>query len=128
MSLHSDDDAGYSHSDWGDDPIVLTVNVENAKYLSPTQIALRDGLAPAPAAEGLARQQRLAKMERELADVADFVADCDRYAGFMEHLESPCVHPAVPQMMGRHLDEMRRKALSSGRQLRADISTLRRQG
>ncbi len=102
--------------------------MDEPAYLSPTQIALRDGLAgPAPA-EGLARQQRLAKMERELADVADFVADCDRYSAYMEHLESPCVHPVVPQMMGRHLEEMRRRALASGRQLRVDIATLRRQG
>ncbi len=115
-----------SADNWGD--LDVRTMADEPVYLSPTQIALRDGLAgPAPA-EGLARQQRLAKMERELADVADFVADCDRYGEFMKPLESPCVHPVVPQMMGRHLEEMRRRALASGRQLRVDIATLRRQG
>lgn len=97
-------------------------------YLSQTQIALRDGLAPEPTNAGLARQQRLAKMERELADIADFVADCDRYAVFMEHIENPCIHDAVPKLMGKHLEDLRRRALATGRQLRQDLATLRRQG
>jgi hypothetical protein len=96
--------------------------------LTPRQEALRDGTAVAGATVGIARQQRLAQMERNLADCQDFVADCDRYAEFMKTLENPCVHEIVPRMMGRHLADLRRHAIASGRQTRDELAILRRQG
>jgi hypothetical protein len=88
---------------------------------------LRDGIETPPAQQSIARQQRLAAMEHELADCRDFIADADRYAEYMEHLENPCVHPVVPRMMGRHLAEMRSRAVARGRQLHTELAILRRQ-
>lgn len=98
-----------------------------APDLPQTLAALRDGTAPEPAYAGLARQQRLAQMERDLAACGDFVDDCDRYSEFMRGLDSPCVHDHVPRMMGVHLLEIRAKALQKKRRLREDLAVLRRQ-
>jgi hypothetical protein len=89
---------------------------------------LRDGTAVASATTGLARQQRLAQMERDIADLADFIADCDRYSEFMNALESPCVSPHVPRLMSIHLQERRQQAVLKGRRLRSELAVLRRQG
>jgi hypothetical protein len=109
--------------DWSDD---VRTQADEPVFLTASQIALRDGVAPAPPQAGLARQQRLAQMERADAELGDIVADCDRYSAFMETLESPCVHDFVPKMMGHYLSDMRRKTLAQRRQLRADLAVLRR--
>lgn len=115
---------------WSDDvlnaPTIRKIAIADI-HLSPTMIALRDGVAPEPSQAGIARQQRLARMERTDAELGDIIADCDRYAAYMDHLESPCVHNFVPKMMGHYLSDMRRKALDQRTQLRADVATLRKQ-
>ncbi len=93
-------------------------------------IELRDGegIALEPRNAGQARQQRLAHMERELAECADFIAEADRYAGFLAETPHPCVTPMVPRMMNRYLDELRGRAVSRGRQLREELGILRKAG
>lgn len=115
---------------WADDgmaPVVISRSVSDAP-LPGWLTDLRDGTAVASATTGLARQQRLAQMERDIADLADFIADCDRYSEFMNALESPCVSPHVPRLMGIHLQERRAQAVLKGRRLRTELAILRRQG
>lgn len=119
--MHSDDDAGYSHSDepdfdsWSDVPEVRTMANQPVYSELPRWLTdLRDGIEAPPAQQGIARQQRLAKMERDIADLADFIADCDRYAEF------------VPRLMGIHLLERRAQAIVKGRRLREELAILRR--
>jgi hypothetical protein len=87
---------------------------------------LRDGLDAPPPTAGLARQQRLAQMERDLADCADFVVDADRYLDFLNQFEWPHERATVPRMMGRHLDDLRTRAVAKGRRLREELAILRR--
>lgn len=89
---------------------------------------LRDGDVQQPSDHGVARQQRLAQMERDIAGCVDFVSDCDRYREAINHYPNPCVAVLVPQLMGRYLDDIRARALRKHEQLRSELAILRRQG
>lgn len=92
--------------------------------LTATQIALRDGTAAAPPAEGAARQRRITQMQADIAWCQDFVADCDRWADSTKR-HNPCVKPDVPLMVRRFIADERAKAVATQRRLHDELAVLR---
>jgi hypothetical protein len=92
--------------------------------LTERQIALRDGTAPEPPNAGEARRERLAEMRSQLANLADFVTDCDRYKEALPTLRHGCVSPHVPRLMALHLMERRAQAVRKQERLREDLAAL----
>lgn len=73
--------------------------------------------------EGEARRRRIDRMERELNECADFVADCDRYADAVR--DTMLVRSDVRVIMGAHLAKLRAKAVERGRALHAELKAIR---
>lgn len=108
-------------SDWGDDTVTTQATEELPKYLTD----LRDGIAAPQPNQGSARAARLEQMQRDIAALADFVADLDRYAEHIKQNPPPCVNTLVPIVMRRHVQDLRADAVAKGRRLHDELMYLR---
>lgn len=109
-------------TDWATD----TIPTRDEEVTLPKRlIELRDGVdTPAPN-RGEARQRRLAQMEADISACADFVADLDRYATHLDNNPPQLVGNVVGPLIKAHVAKLRRDAVTKGRKLRDDLSTLR---
>lgn len=88
--------------------------------LTRTLTELRDGTAPPPAEQGAARARRIEKMQHDIALCKAFVADCNRYRDD----PASCLTPLVPNLMGKHLANLRAHAIRTEQRLRDEIRAL----
>lgn len=98
-------------SDWSDDPTPIPTDVG----ITPRLAALRDGVAPEENRTAAVRRERIAAMQRELADTAELIAELKVAS---RHLESaPCTPVTIRTARGilagsitvaqRHCDQLR---------------------
>jgi hypothetical protein len=86
---------------------------------------LRDGTAkPAPNA-GQQRQERIAKLQMDIAACQDVIADIDRYLLHLAEQPDPCVHRHVPKMVRGYLKDLRRLAKSNMQAFQTELSLKR---
>lgn len=99
-------------------------NVNSTPELPKRLLDLRDGTDDPLPNEGRARQQRLAKLENEIAAMADFIADLDRYA---EHAKTaPLVGDIVKPFMAHEIARHRATLVTLGARMHQDLLMLRK--
>lgn len=88
-------------------------------HLTSRLHALRDNQSVPLPNEGSARARRISGMEHELAEIGEFVSDCDRWADGIRDIRTN--RNDVRIMMTGYLAKVRSKAVERGRQLHEEL-------
>lgn len=118
------DDTPTDRQETGDTVMADTMVEEPPKqvHLPKSFTDLRDGLAPPPASQGMARIKRLTQLQRDINALIEFHADLGRY---IEHAQTaPLTGTEVGPYMDQLLKTLRAQIDTKGQELQAELTYL----
>jgi hypothetical protein len=112
-----------SYDSWRNDMLEATIPLDDKVELPRYLVELRDGTAPPPVNQGVARSVRMAKMEANDVKLTDFLADLARYIDHADQAE--LVGDECGPYMAKFIRDERDRITAKQTKLREELAYLR---